>query len=66
MAIRRMTKEEKRIEKAVADAFRKHGSGFQFNIFDLAKINKAGNTAAKGGHDIDAAIVAAIEQYRIK
>ena len=66
MAIRRMTKEEKRFEKAVADAFKKHGSGFQFNIFDLAKINYAGNAAAKAGKDVDAAIIAAIEQYRIK
>lgn len=49
MAIRRMTMAEKRIEKAVADAFKKHGSGFQFNIFDLAKINNAGNAAAKAG-----------------
>ena len=66
MAIRRMTKEEKRIEKTVADSFRKHGSGFQFNIFDLAKINNAGNAAAKAGQDVDAAIIAAIAQYRIK
>jgi hypothetical protein len=61
-----MTKAEKRIEKAVADAFKKHGSGVQFNIFDLAKINNAGNAAAKTGQDIDAAIIAAVEQHRIK
>jgi hypothetical protein len=66
MALRRMTKDEKRIEKAVAHAFRKHGSGFQFTIFDLAKINNTGNAAAKAGQDIDAAIIAAVEQHRIK
>lgn len=66
MAIRRITKAEKRIENAVADAFKKHGSSFQFNIFDLATINNAGNEAAKAGQDIDTAIIAAIEKYRIK
>lgn len=66
MAIHRMTKAEKAVKKTVADAFKKHGSGFQFNIFDLAKINNAGNVAAKAGQDVEAAIIAAIEQYRIK
>ena len=66
MAIRRLTKAEKLVEKAVADAFKKHGSGFQFNIFDLAKINNAGNAAARAGQDVEAAIIAAVEQYRIK
>lgn len=66
MAIRHMTKAEKAVEKTVSAAFKKHGTGFQFNIFDLAKINNAGNAAAKAGHDVEAAIIAAIEQYRIK
>ena len=66
MAIHRMTKAEKAVEKAVAAAFKQHGSGFQFNIFDLAKINNAGNAAAKAGQDVEAAIIAAVEKYRIK
>ena len=66
MAIRRLTKEEKRIEAAVAAAFRKVGSNRQFNIFDLAKINNAGNAAAKAGQDIEAAVAAACDQIEIK
>ena len=66
MAIRRMTKEEKRIEVAVEAAFRKVGSNRQFKIFDLAKISNAGNVAAKAGQDIEAAVAKACDQFEIK
>jgi len=66
MAIRRLTKAEKQVQAAVEAAFKKHGTNRQFNIFDLAKINNAGNAAAKAGQDIDAAVLAACEQYEIK
>lgn len=66
MAIRRLTKEEKRIQAAVEAAFKKIGNNRQFGIFDLAKINNAGNAAGKAGQDIEAAVSAACDQYEVK
>lgn len=60
----RLTKAEKQVENAVDAAFKKHGSNVQFNIFDLSKISDAGRNAAKTGGDIEAAVIAAIAQYR--
>jgi hypothetical protein len=60
----RKTKEEKRIESESEAAFKKHGSGIEFDIFDLSKISKAGEDAGKAGEDIEAAVIAAIEKYR--
>lgn len=62
----RKTKEDKRIEKAVDDAFKKHGNGIQFNMMDLGKISAAGTKAGQEGKDIEAAVKEAIEQYRVK
>lgn len=62
----RMTKEEKRIEAAVHAAFKKVGSGREFNIFDLAKITAAGKDAAKTGHDIEDAVRSACDLYEVK
>jgi len=63
------TKESKRIDKAVEDAFNTHGKGFQkpmlkFHILDLGKIHDAGVAAAQAGQDIEAAVIAAIAKYR--
>jgi len=69
MATRRLTKQEKLNQAAVEAAFKKHGTGRQFNIFDLSKINNAGNEVAKRGgsqDEIEAAVLSACEQYEIK
>jgi len=60
----KMSKEDKKIEKAVDDAFKAHGSNIQFDMFDLAKISDAGRKAGKEGKDIVEAVKAAIQQYR--
>lgn len=62
----RRTKEAIRIERESEAAFKKHGSGIEFDIFDLGKISKAGEDAGKAGEDIEAAVIEAIEKYRIK
>jgi hypothetical protein len=62
----RQTKEDKRIDKAVEESFKKHSSNMQFNVMDLGKIHAAGVKAGKEGKDIDTAVKEAIEQYRIK
>ena len=61
----RKTKEEKRIDAAVDTAFNTHASGIQFNIMDLGKIHDAGAKAAPRIEDIDAAVIAAIQLYRV-
>ena len=60
----RQTKESKRIDAAVADAFRRLGNNIQFNIMDLGKIHDAGVAAGVAGQDIDAAVAGAIAKYQ--
>jgi hypothetical protein len=62
----RRSKEQIRIDKEVDAAVKTHTNGRQFNIFDLSKINDAGQAAGKAGQDIDAAVKAACEKYEIK
>jgi len=62
----RMTKEQKRIEKAVEAAFNKYGSNRQFNIMDLNNISIAGSRAAATGQDIAAAVKMACDLYEVK
>lgn len=47
-------------------AFYKHSAGVQIDIMDLSKIMKAGETAIKEGKDVEEAVIAAIDTYRIK
>lgn len=54
----------KKIKAAVDQAFRTYGNGIQFNIFDLSKISKAGESAGIAGQDITQAVKDAIQQYR--
>lgn len=61
----RMTKEQKRVEKQVDDLFKKHSYGIQFNISDLGKISDAGVKAAEQGQNVEEAVKAAIQQYRM-
>ena len=59
----RRTKDEIRIDNAVDAAFRKYTSGRPIDIFDIEKVMRAGKDAGKAGQDIDAAVLAAFEQY---
>ena len=64
----RQTKEEKRIKGEVDRLFKLHGTGVQFNIMDLGKIDKAAKAVlAVGGaiEDAEAAMLQAISQYRV-
>lgn len=60
----RKTKEDKRIEAAVDAAFTRHSSNVQFDVFNVGKVLDAGRTAGKNGQDIEAAVIAAIQQYK--
>jgi pyruvate-formate lyase len=61
----RQTKQEKQIDNLVEAAFNQHGHHIQFNVMDLGKIHRAGVDAVKAGQDLDAAMLAAIAQYRV-
>ena len=60
----RMSKADKAIEDQVHAAFSKHGNCVQINIMDLGKVLGAGRDALREGRDLDAAMIAAVEQYR--
>ena len=60
------TKEDKRIDKAIDDAFKKHGNNVQIPMLDLGKILDAGRKAGKEGKDIESAVKEAIEIFRVK
>jgi hypothetical protein len=60
----RMTKEEKRIDAETSQAFKTHGNGIEFDIFDLSKIHNAGIEAGRRGENIEDAVKAAIQLYR--
>lgn len=55
----------KKLDAEINRLFKAHGQNIQFNIMDLGKIRKAGVAAAEAGEDIEAAVVAAIKQYRV-
>jgi hypothetical protein len=59
-----MTKEEKRIDAETSQAFKTHGNGIEFDIFDLSKIHNAGIEAGRRGENIEDAVKAAIATYR--
>lgn len=60
----RMTREAKRVRDEADRAFKVHGNGIQFDIFDLSKISAAGIAAGEKGESIEEAVKAAIAQYR--
>ena len=61
---KRMTKEEKVLEAAYYDAFRRLGSNVQFDMFDLGKIHSESVAAAASGTAMDDAVKAAVAKYR--
>lgn len=60
----RKTKEQKRIDNLVEASFYRHAQNVQIPVLDLSKVHAAGVAAAQAGGDIDAAMIAAIAQYR--
>jgi len=60
----RMTKADKAIEKAVEAAYGRHFEGVQVNMMDLSKIMNIGRDALLNGKDLDAAMSAAVAQFR--
>ena len=60
----RMSKADRAIEDRVNAAFSKHANCVQFNIMDLGKVTDAGRDALRAGNDLDAAMIAAVAQYR--
>ena len=60
----RRSKETIRIEREAEVAFCKHGSGIEFDVFDLAKITKAGVDAGKANESVEEATIRAIAKYR--
>lgn len=62
-----MAKRKSQIEqlrRQVEQAFYRVGQGAQIDIFDLSKIMDAGLIALASGADLDAAVAAAVKQYR--
>ena len=68
----RKSKEQKALEPIVDAAFKRLGNRIEFNIFDLGKITKAGETAGTAAmlagtsvvEAVEAAVTQAIAQYR--
>ena len=56
---------EKQTQKIVDAAFYKVSSNRQIPIMKLGAISKAGMDAAKAGEDIEAAVLAAVNEYAI-
>ncbi len=60
-----MAKMTKKAAERLSDAaFQKHGV-HKYNIMDLSKIHDAGVVAALAGQDVDQAVIAACEKYRV-
>ena len=62
----RRSKDQIALEKQIDDWVEKHISNKQFNIFDLAKISKAGKDASQAGANVEKAIIEACEKYAIE
>jgi len=56
---------KKEVEKKIEAAYKRHGNGVQIPMLVIPRIYKAGQDAAALGLDIDAAVKAAIENYRL-
>ncbi len=60
----RQTKADKAIERQVEAAYSRIFDRVQVNMMDLSKVMNAGRDALREGCDLDAAMIAAREQYR--
>lgn len=61
----RQTKEEKRIDHIIELAYYKHDSGVQINMMDIPNIYRDCRPVVIVNGDVDVAMLAAIERYRI-
>ncbi len=61
----RKTKEEKTMEKLEEEMFKKHGSGIQFDIFDLSKLSEHFKMKVRNGYNADEAMMEAVTIYRV-
>ena len=55
---------EKKLDKLIDEIYRRRCSGIEINIMDIGKIFNAGRTAFRAGLDMEAAIVAKVEELR--
>lgn len=60
----RMSKAERAAEALVEAAFKKHFYRVPVNMMDIGKIMDIGRNALKTGQDLDAAMIAAVPQFR--
>jgi hypothetical protein len=56
--------EDRRIERAISESYRRTCSGVQVDIMDIGEIFRAGRAAIVAGHDLDAAIIAFVQTIR--
>jgi hypothetical protein len=60
----RRSKAEKAVDAVVEAAYQRHFDRVPVNMMDLPKIMNVGRTALAEGRDIDAAMAAAVPQFR--
>jgi hypothetical protein len=61
-----MTKrQQNQIDKQIEQIYYRRCSGIQISVMDIGKVFAAGRLAAAAGTDIEAAIVARVEQLRM-
>jgi hypothetical protein len=53
-----------KIDKQIEAFYYRHGQNIEIRILDISKIYALGRAAAAAGTDIEAAVIAAIAQYR--
>ena len=61
---KRKTKAEKAAETAAHDAFKRNVKGAVFNVMNLSPMMRGVEAAAMAGEDVDAAMIAAVAEYR--
>jgi hypothetical protein len=57
---------KKAMERLIEASFKKHSNGLQIPIMKLGDIFRAGKEALENGLDLDDAMKAAIDLYRVK
>lgn len=62
---KRLTKEEKRIDNVINEAFKRHGHGVQVPIMSLPRIFDACRIAVSQGQDVDQTMIDQLSLYRV-
>jgi hypothetical protein len=52
------------VDDVIEEVYSRHGENVQISVLDIGKIFNAGRRAALDGKSIEAAVIAAIAQYR--